>query len=316
MGKKIIRTRFIFLCCIFIATSCGNNNILKEVKKLDYYPSASAIEFFNKQFFVMGDDASNLLLLDSNLLVTDSIQLFSFTEKRIPKAIKPDLEAMTIVRDSNQLRLLILGSGSLAPYRNIALLIDPLTRQVDSIRLDLFYQRLLANGFNEINIEGACTIQNSIILSNRGNKTLPKNYLVFTSGSFWKDQAISPITVVPVGFSTDSMVFNGVSGMSYAPKGDRLIMTVSTEDTRNALEDGAIGKSYLWIVKNISSKRNLKAINPDQVIDLDELDSRFKGQKIESVCVTKETKKSIHLVLAADNDDGSSTLFKMIVEKK
>ena len=51
-------------------------------------------------------------------------------------------------------------------------------------------------------------------------------------------------------------------------------------------------------------------------IDLDDLDSRFRGQKIESICVTMETRGYIHLVLAADNDDGSSTLFKLIVEKE
>ena len=104
--------------------------------------------------------------------------------------------------------------------------------------------------------------------------------------------------------------------MSYSYKSDRLIMTISTEDTHNALEDGAIGKSYLWIFKNISSKRRWKAANPSQVIELDAMDARFKGQKIESVCITSETRDFLHLVMAADNDDGSSTLFRVVVEKK
>jgi hypothetical protein len=82
------------------------------------------------------------------------------------------------------------------------------------------------------------------------------------------------------------------------------------------MDDGAIGKSYLWIIKNISAKRKWKAINPDQVIDLGSIDPRFNGQKIESVCVMKETKDLFHLVLAADNDDGSSSLFKLIIKKK
>lgn len=264
----------------------------------------------------MGDDAGHLLILDSNLIITDSIKLYAHQEKRIPKAIKPDLEGITLVRDSGKSRMLLVGSGSLVPYRNIAVLIDPRSKQVDSVRLDVFYQRLLSNGLQELNLEGITTTQGSVILSNRGHKSYPKNYLVFTTNTFWKNQAMAPITVIPVGFNSDSLSFSGVSGICYAPKGDRLLMTVSTEDTRNALEDGAIGKSYLWIVKNISAKRNWKAINPDQVIDLDDLDSRFRGQKIESICVTMETRGYIHLVLAADNDDGSSTLFKLIVEKE
>ena len=60
-----------------------------------------------------------------------------------------------------------------------------------------------------------------------------------------------------------------------------LIMTVSTEDTKNNYDDGAIGKSYLWIINNISTKLNNKTIKRDRVIDLEYIDSRFKGQKIE-----------------------------------
>ena len=101
--------------------------------------------------------------------------------------------------------------------------------------------------------------------------------------------------------------------MDYAPKNDKLILTVSTENTYSNISDGSIGKSYLWIVKNISAKKNWKAINPDKIIDLEKTDSRFKEQKIESVCVLKETRKFTWLILAADNDDGSSTLFKLVI---
>ena len=119
-----------------------------------------------------------------------------------------------------------------------------------------------------------------------------------------------------MGSNSDTSVFNGVSGLSYAPKTDKLIMTVSTEDTRSVYEDGAIGKSYIWIVNSITSKRNWKSINPNIIIELDSIDPRFKSQKIESVCVLKETKHFLHLLLAADNDNGSSTLFKLLVEIK
>ena len=102
--------------------------------------------------------------------------------------------------------------------------------------------------------------------------------------------------------------------MAYT-KSDMLVLTVSTEDTRNSLDDGAIGKSYLWIINSISSKKRWKAINPDRIIDLDETDPRFKGHKIESVCILKDTRKELHLLLAADNDNGSSSLFKLVVSK-
>jgi hypothetical protein len=92
-------------------------------------------------------------------------------------------------------------------------------------------------------------------------------------------------------------------------------MTVSTEDTKNSYEDGAIGKSYLWIINNISTKIDKRALGDKRVIDLEYIDSRFKGQKIESATVIKETDKLIYLALVADNDDGSSTVFKMTIAK-
>ncbi|HEX7905369.1 MAG TPA: hypothetical protein VF487_15960 [Chitinophagaceae bacterium] len=295
-----------------ILVSCNNTHLLKEIKKLDHYPSASGIEYFNKQFFVIGDDANDLLVLDSNFNIADSISIYSFPKKRIPKTIKPDLESILLTRDG---KLLLLGSGSLSPYRNVCWLIDPITKEKDSTPLDTFYQRLKYNGITEINIEGATSIPGSIILSNRGHKAYRRNYLVFTNSHFWNNQQEAPIDLILIGSNPDTAEFNGISGISYAPKSDRLIMTVSTENTSSAYDDGTIGKSYLWIVNSISSKKRWKSINPNQVIDLNAVDARFKGQKIESVCVVKETKHFLHLVLAADNDDGSSTLFKVLVEK-
>lgn len=309
----MIKSRNLFLLSLIFIFSCKNDNtILQEVKILPHYPSASGVEYTNKQFYIIGDDANNLLILDSNLNSIDSLSLYTFAEKRIPKKVKADLESILITPKN---KLLLLGSGSLSPYRHIAWLIDPVTKQKDSIRLDTFYQRLHLYGLKEINIEGACAIPGSIILSNRGSKGFPKNHLVFTDNSFWEKQKNAVVTSMLVGSNTDSLVFNGVSGLAYSTKSDQLILTVSTEDTRNNVDDGAIGKSYLWLVKSISSKKNWKAINPDRIIELEETDPRFKGQKIESVCITKETKNFLYLTLVSDNDNGSSTFFKMVVEK-
>lgn len=307
----VAKTNLLVFLTILLS-SCGSKHILKEVKTLDHYPSASAIEYVNGRFYIAGDDAAYILIADSNLVIIDSVALYSFSNQRIPKAIKPDIESMSVTPDN---KLLLPGSGSLAPYRSIAWLIDPAAPAKDSMRLDTFYNRLLVNGIRELNIEGSCFIPGSFLLANRGSKGYPKNQLVFTSPQFWQRQAQVPVSAILLGSNTDSTQFSGVSGMDYAPKSDRLILTVSTEDTRNSLDDGAIGKSYLWIIKSISAKRRWSAINPDEVIDLEETDSRFKGQKIESVCVVKESKSFIHLVLVADNDKGSSTLFRLVIHK-
>ena len=303
---------FVLLFLIIGFFSCGSNELLKEVVEFPTYPSASGIEYQNKKIYIIGDDATHLLVLDSNMAYTDSIILYPGNEKKIPKAVKPDLEAAAFTTDG---RLLLLGSGSVSPQRNICWVIDPNNKKADSIRLDTFYQRLHLNGIQELNIEGATSIPGNFVLSSRGNKGYPKNHIIIADPKFWQKQSGSAIAVMLAGSQTDSSQFSGISGLAYAAKSDRLLLTVSTENTSNSFDDGDIGKSYLWIIKNISSKKRWKAVNPDKILDLESIDPRFKGQKIESVSVIKETNDFLHLLLAADNDNGSSTLFKVIIEK-
>lgn len=306
---------FLLLTCFpaFLFPGCHtDNNLLQKVTPLSSYPSASGIEYSNGQIFLIGDDANNLLILDTSLTIRDSIALFHFPGKTIPKPIKADLEAITLTDDH---RLLVTGSGSLVPYRQTGWLIDPVSRSIDSFRLDTFYQRIRVHGISELNLEGLTTYPGGFIMANRGSLGYPRNHLIFTRRKFWERQAAVDITTMYAGSNVDSTHFSGISGLCYAPKNDALLLTVSTENTPNSLDDGAIGKSYLWIIRNISSKRNWKAVNPDKIIDLEVNDPRFRGHKIESVCIAKETKSRYYLVLAADNDNGTSTLFNMVVSK-
>lgn len=307
-------TKTCLIAFILMACSCSNDTvtILTGIKKIDNYPSASGIEYFNNQFYIIGDDATQILVLDTNFNETDSIRLIKSDEKRLPKSNKPDLEAVTLLPGN---KFLALGSGSLAPFRNKAWIIDPASRQVDSLPLDNFYARLAAHGLREINIEGLCRVQGKYILSNRGNLTHPVNHLIIAGENFWEQQTDSPITLIRLGTNINSTGFNGVSGLFYCEKSDKLLLTVSTEHTKSTYEDGAIGKSFLWVIDNFLSKLKKDTINPDTIIDLEKIDNRFLSQKIESVVVTEEDEHSFHLVLVADNDDGSSTLFKMIMEK-
>jgi len=300
------------MAMVLCLASCTGESRIIKIQQLSDYPSASAIEYFNSHYYIMGDDSRNLIILDSDLNITDSISLYASAEKRIPKPVKGDIEAISLTKDN---KLLLLGSGSIFPYRSGGWVIDPATKHADSIRLDTIYERLRSSGLEVLNIEGVCSVPGSILMANRGNKAWQKNHLVFVSEEFWKDQHLSPISLIGLGGNNDSAVFNGVSGLAYAAKADQLLLTVSTENTYSNTGDGAIGKSYLWIVNKISSKKGSKTINPDAIIDLERTDSRFLGQKIESLCIAKETEKSFHLALTADNDDGSSTIFTIIIPR-
>lgn len=298
-----------------ITTGCNKKekSSLLEVKLLPGYPSASGSAFLNNKLYITGDDANNLLILDSNLNIIDSVSLYSYAEKRIPKTVKADLEGMTVLPGN---KLLIAGSGSLSPNRDVLWIIDPVTLRKDSIRADSFYQRVRKSGIAELNIEGLTATNSSIIFANRGNNGYPKNHLIFTSIDLAEQLSAAPIQIAEIVNSSDSSSFRGVSGLDWSPSSDALILTVSTEETQNSFDDGAIGKSYLWIINSVSSKNKTASIKPDRVADLEEIDARFKGHKIESVCITGETNKSWNLVLAADNDNGSSTLFRLNLSKE
>jgi Family of unknown function (DUF6929) len=309
--KKI--EKFYFCIFIFIIIlSCGRKNNMSDlqIKKLDY-PSASSVEYYDGKLYLMGDDATKLLVLDANLNIVDSIPIISYPANRIPKDIKPDLEASALNADN----LFLFGSGSISPYRNFARKFNLKTKDNDSINLDPLFLKAKALGIEQINIEGACFVSRKLLLVNRGNKGYPHNHLIIADEKFLDNDSNFQIFIIPFAAQKDTASFKGISGSCYAKESDMLIMTVSTEDTRNSYTDGAIGKSYLWIINNISTKITNRALGTKRVIDLEYIDSRFKDQKIEAATVIKETDKLIYLALVADNDDGSSTVFKMSINK-
>ena len=295
--------RYIFILLIFFV-SCRNNEEGNRIIRLDHYPSASAIDYNDGKFYVIGDDATYLLILDENLKAVDSISLYQGTEKRLDKETKPDLESITVTDTG----ILIYGSGSLLPYRNVGWNLDPKTKKSTQFQWSTIYFSALL-GYKEINIEGLADIPDYLVFANRGHQANRFNELIFRT-----DDSLH-YAIVDVA-SSDTSLFSGISGLAYARESDALIMSASTEDTKSTYEDGAIGKSYLWIIDSISRKIHSRRIQPSRVIDLETIDISFKGQKIESVCVIKETNGSLYLGLAADNDDGSSTLFLINLPKK
>ncbi len=306
---------YAFLLVIVLAGCKRRSAFFHTARQLDFYPSASAAEWLDHRLYIMGDDATHVLVLDSNWQVLDSIRLFPGQQARTPKEQKADIESITVVNVSRQPRLLLMGSGSLSPQRDSAILVDPYNRTVTRFSTAIFLSRIRGTGLPEINLEGAATTQNKLLFANRGHLGFPKNYLVVTEPLFWQQQDTTQIKLIKLGAATSSKTFCGISGLTYAACCDQLIVTVSTEATQNVHEDGTIGKSYLWIVDNISGKLKYAAINPDREIDLEALDPAFKGQKIESVCITGVTKNFLQLALTADNDNGSSKLFNISIRK-
>ncbi|WP_127125028.1 DUF6929 family protein [Pseudoflavitalea rhizosphaerae] len=284
---------------------------LIEYKEVPSFPSGSGIEFYDDKVFLVGDDSREVMVLNKRWKEIERVPLLPGTETRVPKAVKSDLEATTVVTVNRIPRLLILGSGSLEKNRNKAILFNLDSYLKDEFDLTPFYNRIAKAGVKNMNIEAAALVEDHIILGNRGNRKNPVNQLIITRNAFWKHQAQAEITLVDLELPIKDSKGIGISGLAYSLLNDTLIFTASTEQTDNAVDDGSIGDSYLGIIENASRKIGRKSLKVNELINLGEVHELFKGFKIESVCIQSEKSNRMKLHLVADNDTGKSYLFKV-----
>ena len=315
MQLKMIWCNFLTGICLLFLSACSQKKYMLTTIKTLPYPSGSAITFLDGKLYLMGDDAVDMLVLDENLNITDSIPISYYPAGRIPKSLKPDIEAIANIIYQKQNVLLLLGSGSAAEHRNAGYIIEPRTAKKKLLDLSLFYDRLKNEGIKDLNIEAVAALPGGLVMASRGNKNFPRNFLIFTKQNFFDNQDTVDVKLVRIGTNADTSLFKGISGLDYAAGADKLLLTISTENTFNSYDDGSIGKSFLWIINDITTRKRFSHINPDVMIDLEEIDDRFKGHKIESVSIFKETREHLSLVLAADDDNGQTLLFKLIINK-
>ncbi|MGO4291245.1 DUF6929 family protein [Chitinophaga sp. RAB17] len=293
------------------------------------FPSASAVEYLNGRLYLIGDDATCILVLDRNYQVIKSVPVADAPGKRIAKAEKPDYEASALITLHGQAYL--LASGSLATEKRRQLLLLPLpggveeeattgtqvlnAQAVNNIQRinyqDAFISQLITSGISELNIEGATVIGNTLLLSNRGNESYPVNQLILVPNGFWEQEVVPAFSVLPLTLLTPTPVFAGVSDLCYVPDKDLLLCTLSSEATTNAYDDGAIGDSYIGWIADISQKLIHTSVAMDGWLNLAEADPVFKTEKIEGICVEQIMEEELILHLVSDNDGGESRLFKV-----
>ncbi len=283
---------------------------LQGFKELADFPSGSGIEYYNERLYVVGDDAKDILVLDSKWNKETSIPLFDSAELRIPKKIKADLESTTIIEVNKIPRLLLLGSGSTL-NRNRAILVNLDDHFKEEMDITGFYNQL-KDDLEQVNIESSAVVLGKLILGNRGNLTHPENTIIATDVDFWKHP--EKVEWTKIEFKLPEIKGKkvlGLSGMTYSHKNDWLVCTMSTESTANSYDDGVIGDSYLAIVENASRKVSRKKMNVNELINLSEVDDAFKGYKMESCTIFSEKEGRLKLHLVADNDTGKSFLFRV-----
>jgi hypothetical protein len=288
--------------------------LLKSVE-LHYFPSGSSINYCNEKLFLIGDDANDILVLNRDYQQVDSIPLFNFSEKRIPKPLKSDLEASTFITIKDQDYLLILGSAATKQRERV--IVIPFLQtglsmlQSRTINNEVFMHRLKSKGIDEVNIEGATVVENYLVMSNRGNKKKSTNHFIITEVDFWERQAEASLSVVSIEMPPACHDHPGVSEVCYVETKDMLLITFSSELTDNAYDDGAIGNSYMGWVYNMKQKIQQHSLVVDQIVNLTEVHSDFENEKIEGICVESVLDNTLILHLISDNDQGESKLFNV-----
>jgi hypothetical protein len=287
---------------------------------LTNFPSGSSINYYQDKLYILGDDARTALVLDRNYRPIDSVLLFDHSQKRIPKSEKVDLESSAIVTIIDHKYLLVLGSGSTEARKKIVLI--PLTHDglIDHAKppvqnsLQVFYERLAKSGIAELNIEGAYLMDGQMILANRGSKNLPYNFLIATDNNFWSRQKEANLRVMSIEQPIGKGEFLGISELCYVKSKDLLLVMFTTEATSNSYDDGAIGSSYLGWLNNFSTKMLLPKLKLDGITNLSDASHQFNHHKIEGICLEQSEDNGLLLHLISDNDNGQSTLFKILVK--
>jgi len=283
---------------------------------LSEYPSGSAISYYKDQLYVIGDDASTLLVLDSNYHEVRTVRFFNYSEKRIPKAQKADLETAVIIDKDGHKNLLALGSAATREREQIILYpLDAANGQPTYVSSTAFIRRL--QQIPEINIEGATLAGKQLVLSNRGNESNPVNHLIITTPDFWQHPEKAPINISSINIPFALPGFAGISELCYIEQEDILLVLLSSEATGNAYDDGAIGDSYIGWVTRFNEKLSIRDIALDGITNLSEIDPAFKGEKMEGICIATAENSEWYLHLVADNDKGASKIFyiKMVLEQ-
>lgn len=294
------------------------------------YPSASAGVMCNGNWWVLGDDAQNLLIVTAENDTPYLYQPLPFVREheegsmesnraRIKKANKMDFEALAHFQDANRFHhIWAFGSGSKSPWRDTGLYWNfdefnsfPFHIQPYKINLAPLYEILQHRSQispEKWNIEGACidpTGEGALFLLNRTPATLIRiplrdwfRYLEIGSIPIEKNIEIYTFKLPQIdGYSS------GFSGATYDTSRRSIWFSSTVEITNDPISDGRILGSFIGEISVQSGEINGTPLRvPDGALV-------NQKTKLESLCIQKSKNKfSRKFHGTIDNDNGSSEL--------
>lgn len=277
-------------------------------------PGASGLVALEGGFLVIGDNSPYLFQLDSSLFVSQKIAIYpsgmADEAGTIPKPIKPDFEAMELI---NNKELLVFGSGSLSPQRNLLIRLPwPAAAPLQTYDLSTFYAHLLAlpamQG-HELNLEGLAYYEEELYLLNRSNNLIfrfsyPAFLAYLQSGS-----ALPEVYSIAAQLPQLDGYPAQFTGATIAAQPPQLFFTAAVEATDNAYDDGAVLGSYLGHVA-------LDALEKPAAYQFYKIEAGDMPLKVESISLIKQEKRGWHFGFVTDSDGGESLLLRGYWERK
>ena len=305
---------FVIISVLALSTVARANQIeVSNVQQLAHYPSASASVFYNGKLVIAGDDAPNIVSINKQMVVTDTIDIYHGeldAQGRIAGELKHDLEAAEQFSVMGSPYLVFLGSGTYTDTREKALVYSMLTQQVNWVSIKPFYRslRTVANLSKSefINIEGLASNQSTVFLLSRGSHgpnlifSIPKQ--AFTDYIWGTSNVIPDASVQRVTLPAISDVSATLSGATWHQASQQLIITASVVDS-----DDTILGSYITSI-DANKLVSEKPIDLSRHACLISHHEQKLASKVESVAITQDSDSGYTGTLTADNDDGTSQI--------
>jgi hypothetical protein len=283
--------------------------------ELSEVPSASGLEHIGDDYYVIGDNAPWVFVLDRSFHMTSKFSLgtYSATEGGVmTKSAKHDFEAMTEMKWNGDDYLFIFGSGSKQPYRFEGKLIDLANIEVvQTYSLQKFYEILREEAKlnpEELNIEAAATLNGKLYLFNRGkNRIIVINedrFMEFISG---KSESLK-LKSYSIDLPQMNEVKAGFSGAVGDNRNDRILFTASVENTDDWVQDGEILGSFIGVI----DVKYLQQHYAPETVQIKTKNGKFDF-KTESISIVETKGDTYKCAVVTDNDGRHSELLEIVL---
>ena len=275
---------------------------------------SSGLVLHQGKAIIISDNMPGYVTMDTADL---SHVFYSFRPGAIPepqdKNIKEDLENACIASISGKPYVVAFGSGSVEGPREKILYFSPDTLSQHTIKSSsILYstiKRRLGISTAQLNIEGSFSTADSFYLFNRGTNHLIAMSLA-TLGHVLTHDTYRPPALNTRSYSlpvSDSFPI-AFSGACFY-KEDKFLFTASVEKTSNWIADGEVGGSWVGMASLDGTIHFLLPLQDDR--------GNPQKQKLESLDIIKEDAHgNLQLSAVADNDNGQSTWFRLLLYKE